>query len=168
MKRNIIIISVLTVLIVGIIASCSFITPAPDFELYFHTIGYQVNNTTTALYQDTMMVVNTGQVDMYVVDIDYDYMHDGTVIYNYDNNADDFKFLCEAISDSQQAAGDSSYVIIYSYDFAFPSEVWDAMSTNNWPEVNLRVYITADDAYGYGKSTTKYVDCKIYNTGLTK
>lgn len=161
MKRNIIIVSALTVLLLAIIASCSFITPAPDFELFHNPIGWYVSSTTTQIPIDSILVVNTGQVDMYVINIDHEFRHNGTILYSYDDNENDYRLYCPAVSDSMQAENDSSYVIIYGSKYEFPASVWTAMDNNDWSEINMRVYITAEDAYGYGKATTKYFDYNL-------
>ncbi len=162
MKRNIIIVSLLSVIVLSIIASCSFITPAPELTIPFYTPVIANVNGMDYFTIDTIYLKNVSTVDARLVEINCEYYHNAVLLHEWPDNVADFSVFIPGTPDTiLDEANPCNVVKLYNMPFPFPTEVQDSMALHDWTEVNCIIYFTVEDDYGYGKRFTTSINYPI-------
>ncbi len=140
-------------------AGCSFLTPSPDFTIVDTGtyIGWYAAPDVTYLF-DEINIRNNTDIDCRITEVRYDYLHEGNNLISLPNEPMTFDVLLAANNTKLETVGTATLLEV---PFFFPQSVYDRMVAEDWDNVTLRVYITVEDDYGYGKTTEKYIDVAI-------
>lgn len=144
-------------LLVLFVASCSTITPSPDFSVVeLPTLATEVTAGTTDVSVPKVVIANNTSVETIIYSYTYQYVKDGTVLAE----CDDFVTMSALLPANTTLNGivTKGEVEIGPMYFPFPAEVWTAMVDNEWEGVTLRVSLTGRDNYGYNKTFTTSFD----------
>ncbi|MGE3062111.1 MAG: hypothetical protein AB7T10_00540 [bacterium] len=147
------------VLLALFVASCSTITPNPDFSVtWLSNNGYAVGSDTSFVIIDELEIQNNAAVETVIYRSTYQYIKNGIIIY--DSPTDTFMSM-NILLPANKSVGDSIVVgtaTIENLPFPLPDEVWDKMVENDWEGVTLRVFLHGKDNYGYNKTCSESFD----------
>jgi len=141
------------------LASCSTITPSPDFTVtYLSNNAWTVGVGVTYVPIDSIRVQNNTTVETMIYRTTYQYLKNGTIIY--ESPTDTFMSMNIVLPATQTVDGVvyDGKVTIAKIGFPFPTDVWDKMVENDWDGVTLRVFLHGRDNYGYNKTFTTSFD----------
>ncbi|MFO8061870.1 MAG: hypothetical protein R6U31_02970 [bacterium] len=156
MRRNMLILFGFIVVMIAV--GCSIITPNPDFEITFYDpLGFTIPSAESTIMLDTVRIVNKSTMPIVINGYFVEYYHNSTQLETWPGDGTEMSVRIPAVTDSMNAKGDSTYVELYNFPFPISQDVVDQVTTNDWEEIEMRVYYTAEDGYGYGKETTKYI-----------
>lgn len=144
-------------LLVLFVASCSTITPSPDFTVTeLPKLATDVTAGTTEITIPPIIIENNTSVETVIYSSTYQYIKDGTIIAE----CDEFITMSALLPANKTVEGVlvKGELELTSFLYPFPSEVWTAMIDNDWEGVTLRVFLTGRDNYGYNKTFTTSFD----------
>jgi len=146
-------------LLVLFVASCSTITPSPDFTItWLSNNAAGVGSTSTYVEISSIELVNNTSVETLVYRSTYQYLKNGDIIY--ESPTDTFMSMNILIPANKTVAGEiiKGTISIDNTSFPFPADVWNMMVDNNWDGVTLRVFLHGKDNYGYNKTCSEFFD----------
>jgi len=136
-------------------ASCTQITAPPNFSVIDTSIlGAIVTPSTASIAIDDITIENNTTVATKLDRIWYQYILNGTVLYNPAGNGDTL-YTFSALLDTN-----TTYKII-NIVVPFDSIVNDYMFTNDIQSITLRLFISGVDNYGYNKRYTTSTDFSV-------
>lgn len=154
MKKNILLVS-----IVLFFLSCTLYVPTPDFTITsIDPLGNTVDNTTTEILINSISVENNTSYEVILDRISYDYIYNGTIIYDGQDLWNIYVLIPQATTDSTTGEKIKGKGTIENIPFPFPSGVYNYMETRNIQGVTLRIYISGTDNVNKSKRITKYID----------
>ena len=136
-------------------ASCSQITAPPNFSVTDTSIlGAIVTPSTASIAIDDITIENNTTVATKLDKIWYQYILNGTILYNPAGNGDTL-YTFSALLDTN-----TTYQIV-NIVVPFDSIVNDYMFTNDIESITLRLFISGVDNYGYNKRYTTSTDFSV-------
>ncbi|MDY6787647.1 MAG: hypothetical protein SVK54_05945 [candidate division WOR-3 bacterium] len=154
MRRNMLILFGFIVIMIAV--SCAIMTPNPDFDITFYNrLGTSMPSVESTVRIDTIRIVNNSPMPIVINGFSVEYYHNTSQIGSWVGDGTEMSVQIPAMTDSMEALGDSAFVHLYAWDILVPQDVCDQFTNNSWEEIEMRVYFTAEDGYGYGKETTK-------------
>jgi len=146
-------------LLVLFLASCSTVTPSPDFSVIeLSNNAYAVCSPTSFVEITKITVQNNTSVETMIYRSTYQYLKSGDIIY--ESPTDTFMSMNILIPANTTVNGITTRGTVYieNTSFPFPSKVWDKMVDNDWDGVTLRIFLHGKDNYGYNKTFTTSFD----------
>ncbi len=154
MKKNILLVS-----IVLIFLSCTLYIPTPDFTITFiDPLGNTVDSTTTEVLVKTISIENNTSYAVILDRISYDYIYNGTVIYDGQDLWNIYVLVPPTTTDKTSGEKTIGKGTIENISIPFPGEVYNYMETRNIQGVTLRIYVSGTDNVNKSKRSTEYVD----------
>lgn len=161
MRRNMLILFGFIVVLIAV--GCSIITPNPDFDITYYTeIGNIMPATETYYTLDTVRIVNKSPMPIVINGYFVEYYHNNTLLDSWPGDGGSISVRVEAYSDSMSANEDSTFANLYNFPLKISQDLCDQFTNNSWEEMEMRVYFTAEDGYGYGKETTKNISYFLF------
>lgn len=144
-----------------VLANCSFVTPAPDFEITsFDPIAFFISAPGTASFS-SIEIKNTSSVDCRITRMRFEYLHSTTSLATYPETPYTYDVFIAGSNLEDMEEPLYNYGYLEGITLEVPQDVYDDMVSNEWDSVTLRTYITVEDNYGYGKTTEKYFDIPV-------
>ena len=146
-------------LLVLFVASCSTITPSPDFTVYWlSNNAYGVTAGTPFVEISQIDLINNTSVETLIYRSTYQYLKNGDIIYETPNDTFMSMNILLPANTTNNGIVIKGEASIANTAFPFPTEVWDLMVANEWDGVTLRVFLHGKDNYGYNKTCTESFD----------
>lgn len=164
MKKHVF--AVLSIIILLLLAaSCSQITQDPNFSVVdTYPIGFQASPTTEEFLFETIDIDNNTSVETKIDKVWYQYVLNGTVLYNPAGNGDTLFTISSLLKGNGEIDGDmvTYSITLENFPFPFDSIVNDYMFTNDIQSITLRIFVSGVDNYGYNKRYTTSTDIAIF------